>query len=61
MRVHLYPVRFRQESSTQRLHVHDVWKSQDADDRLETELWEMPHSCGKRSQQRVLEFFQKHL
>ena len=41
--------------------MHNVWKSQGADDRLETELWEMPHSCGKRSQQRVLEFFQKHL
>jgi hypothetical protein len=41
--------------------MHDVWKSQGADNLLETELWDMPHSCGKRSQQRVLEFFNKHL
>ena len=41
--------------------MHDTWKSQRADDKLETELWDMPHSCGKRSQQRVLEFFKKHL
>ena len=38
-----------------------TWESQGAGNRLETELWEMPHSCGKRSQQRVLAFFKKHL
>jgi dienelactone hydrolase len=38
-----------------------TWESQGAGDCLETELWEMPHSCGKRSQQRVLAFFKKHL
>ena len=41
--------------------MHYVWKSQGADDKLDTELWDMPHSCGKRVQQRVLEFFDKHL
>lgn len=41
--------------------MHDTWASQDAADKLETELWDMPHSCGKRSQERVLQFFQKHL
>jgi len=41
--------------------MHETWKSQGADKRLETELWNMPHSCGKRSQLRVLEFFKKHL
>ena len=41
--------------------MHDVWDSQGAGDRLETELWEMPHSCPIRAQQHVLEFFQKHL
>ena len=41
--------------------MHKTWKSQGADERLETELWDMPHSCGKRSQQRVLDFFKKHL
>lgn len=41
--------------------MHDVWNSQGAGDKIETELWDMPHSCGLRSQQRVLEFFKKHL
>lgn len=41
--------------------MHDVWDSQGAGDRLETELWEMPHSCPIRAQQCVLEFFQKNL
>ena len=41
--------------------MHDVWQSQGAGDLLETELWEMPHSCPLRAQQRVLEFFQKYL
>ena len=41
--------------------MHDTWKSQGVGDKIETELWDMPHSCGKRSQQRVLEFFKKHL
>ena len=41
--------------------MQDVWDSQGAGDLLETELWEMPHSCPVRAQQRVLEFFKKHL
>ena len=41
--------------------MHDTWKSQHADDKLETELWDMPHSCGKKAQRRILEFFKKHL
>jgi len=41
--------------------MHDTWESQKAGDCIETELWEMPHSCGKRSQERVLQFFQKFL
>ena len=41
--------------------MHDTWKSQGADERLETELWDMPHSCGLRAQERVLEFFKKNL
>ena len=31
--------------------MHDTWE----------ELWDMPHSCGKNSQKRVLDFFEKHL
>jgi dienelactone hydrolase len=41
--------------------MHDTWESQGAADNLETELWDMPHSCGKNSQLRVLDFFEKHL
>jgi dienelactone hydrolase len=41
--------------------MHTTWESQGAASQLETELWDMPHSCGKKSQQRVLEFFNKHL
>ena len=41
--------------------MHDTWKSQGADDKLETELWDMPHSCPLKAQQRVLNFFDKYL
>ena len=41
--------------------MHDVWDSQGAGDKLQTELWDIPHSCGLRAQQRVLEFFKKNL
>lgn len=41
--------------------MHSVWKSQKADSNLETELWDIPHSCGIKAQQRVLEFFKKNL
>ena len=41
--------------------MHDVWKSQDADSDLVTELWDVPHSCFKPAQQRALEFLDKNL
>jgi len=41
--------------------MHDTWRSQGADDVLETELWDMPHSCPLKAQERVLQFFRKHL
>lgn len=41
--------------------MHAVWKSQGVDERLQTELWDMPHDCGIRVQQSILEFFQKWL
>ena len=41
--------------------MRNVWESQGAGDNLETELWDMPHSCPLRAQERVLQFFQKHL
>ena len=41
--------------------MHDVWQSQGSDHKLETELWDMPHSCPVKAQQRVRDFFRKHL
>ena len=41
--------------------MHDTWDSQGCGDRLVTELWEMPHSCGKKSQLYVLDFSDKYL
>ncbi len=41
--------------------MHDTWESQGAGDKIETKLWDMPHSCGIRSQDCVLHFFKKHL
>ena len=41
--------------------MHDVWHSQGVDDRLVTELWDMPHSCPREAQRRAMEFFKKHL
>ena len=41
--------------------MHDTWKSQGANEKLETELWDIPHGCPVRAQERVLQFFQKNL
>lgn len=41
--------------------MHDVWKSQGAGDNIETELWDMPHSCPLKAQEKVLRFFLKFL
>lgn len=41
--------------------MHDTWKSQGADEKLETELWDISHACPLKAQQRVLEFFKKNL
>ena len=38
-----------------------VWKSQGADNLLDTELWEIPHSCGLKAQEKMLEFLDKNL
>ncbi len=35
--------------------MHKVWKSQGADNLLDTELWEIPHSCGLKAQEKMLE------
>ena len=41
--------------------MHDVWQSQGANDKLETELWDMPHACPIKAQERTLHFLGKHL
>lgn len=41
--------------------MHRTWKNQGANDRLETEIWDIPHSCPLKAQERILEFFKKHL
>ena len=41
--------------------MHQVWKSQGAGNLLDTELWEIPHSCGLKAQEKMLEFLDKNL
>lgn len=41
--------------------MHKVWKEQSADERLKTELWNMPHDCGVKVQRAILDFFDKWL
>lgn len=41
--------------------MHKVWKSQGADNLLDTELWEIPHSCDLKAQKKMLEFLDKNL
>ena len=41
--------------------MHDTWQSQGADRLLETELWDIPHSCPVKAQQRIADFFRKNL
>ena len=41
--------------------MHKVWKCQGADNLLDTELWEIPHSCGLKAQEKMLEFLDKNL
>lgn len=55
---HLFPIRGVKAAFEE---MHKVWKSQKADERLDTELWDIPHSCGVKVQGKVLEFFEKNL
>lgn len=54
----LFPVPGVEEAFAQ---MHQVWKSQKADERLDTELWDIPHSCGIKAQAKILSFFDKYL
>jgi dienelactone hydrolase len=41
--------------------MHATWNSQGAGDKLETEIWDMPHSMPIKAQERMLQFFKKNL
>ena len=41
--------------------MHKVWKSQGADNLLDTEFWDILHSCGLKAQEKMLEFLDKNL
>lgn len=53
-RDHLFPVDGVRDAFS---IMRDVWTSQGAADKLETEIWDIPHSCGVEVQGRVMEFF----
>lgn len=55
---HLFPVDGVEEAYA---IMHDVWDSRNAKNRLATEMWDIPHSCGKAVQKRLLEFFDENL
>lgn len=55
---HLFPVPGVKNAFAE---MHKVWKSQGADDKLDTELWDIPHSCGVKAQEKMLEFLDKNL
>ena len=55
---HLFPVRGVNQAFSQ---LHQTWQRLGADDRLSTQLWDVPHSCGVELQAEVLRFFDKHL
>ena len=55
---HLFPIPGVKDAFEQ---MHEVWRSQKADERLDTEIWDIPHSCGIKAQAKILEFLDKYL
>ena len=55
---HLFPIPGVEDAFRQ---MHEVWRSQKADERLDTEIWDIPHSCGIKPQAKILEFLDKYL
>ena len=55
---HLFPVPGVEDAFRQ---MHEVWRSQKADERLDTEIWDIPHSCGIKAQAKILEFLDQYL
>lgn len=41
--------------------MHRVWSDRSADEHLRTELWDMPHDCGLRVQEAILEFLDQEM
>ena len=54
----LFPVRGAEKAFSQ---MREVWNKVGRPQHLTTEMWDVPHSCGKGIQQRVLEFFDEQL
>lgn len=54
----LFPVPAVEDAYSQ---LRTVWKSQAADDKLVTKLWDLPHFCSKDMQAEILSFFNKQL
>lgn len=55
---HLFPVNGVNDAFAT---MRSVWQSQGANDNLETELFDVPHSCGLALQARILKFFDEKL
>ena len=55
---HLFPIRGVNKAFE---IMHDTWTKLGADKNLSTQIWEIPHSCGKEIQDESLNFFDKHL
>lgn len=41
--------------------MRDVWKSQGAEEHLVTEIWDIPHSCPLKAQEKILEFLNEEM
>ena len=54
----LFPVRGVEQAFAQ---MRRTWQRLGADDMLETQLWDVPHSCGVEIQTAVLNFFDRRL
>ncbi len=55
---HLFPVRGVEAAFAE---MRTTWEKLGYSSHLETELWEIPHSCGKSVQQRILDFLNKYM
>lgn len=57
-RDHLFPVDGVKDAFAT---MQKVWSSQGVASKLDTELWDIPHSCGRKVQAKVLDFFNQNL